>query len=330
MILFKDAVSWLNQFDLSHMDAATRGFVAKFSEPQISDDEFDENKKAAIDQSGQSIDPLNRHEVMICLGDNYYARGKVTEALSIFDEEHTWYENQGQEHRAAVCAWLAGIAAWELKQNNYAFSQWKKAVKGFESSYNEAQHRREPVKVNWYQARIHQMKVELAKTVEEGKSWLNEFGVISIDPGLRRLIGQIGENQRRGRYGSVQETVDLLLNFRPDLGDPSILPEILLEAGLAVFQMQAFPLAEEYLCEAVALFHPGSHRQVVTRWMLGAVQWNIPESRGAAVMSWMKAIQGFESLCQAREKENDLFERNWYRSILAVIRDSAEEKFSGL
>ena len=46
MILFKDAVSWLNQFDLSHMDAATQGLVAKFSEPQISEDEFDEYKKA--------------------------------------------------------------------------------------------------------------------------------------------------------------------------------------------------------------------------------------------------------------------------------------------
>ena len=94
--------------------------------------------------------------------------------------------------------------------------------------------------------------------------------------------------------------------------------------------MQAFPLAEEYLREAVALSHPGSHRQVVTRWMLGSVQWHMPESHGEAMMSWMKAIQGFEALCQAREKEHNLFERNWYRSTLAVIRDSAEEKFSGL
>ena len=81
---------------------------------------------------------------------------------------------------------------------------------------------------------------------------------------------------------------------------------------------------EKHLQKAVFLYPPESLARVWARWLLGAIQWGIPEKRGEAAKNWKIAIHDLTHLKERAEWQNQPQAVNNYAEKLTAMQGALD------
>jgi hypothetical protein len=87
---------------------------------------------------------------------------------------------------------------------------------------------------------------------------------------------------------------------------------------------------EKYLKKAVFLYPPDSLGRVWVRWLLGAIQWEVPEKVADAATNWTIAIQDLEHLEKKAEWQNQDLQVEYYSDKISIMHRALEDRRSQL
>lgn len=330
MIRPEKALGWLNALETSHLDSEAAELSEKLGDASLAEEDYTGARDDLLGCIHKAVDPLAMPEMQLHVAVAELGRGRVNEALAAFHQAEDWYTNNGQEHRAAIAGWLAGTAGWEAGHNDYAFTHWKNARDGFERLRAHFVRWRMGEPAEWYRRSLHEMDVELTKTVEQAYTWLDQLERYPLDARVRSIKEAMEAKVRAEQFASADELLQHLQEASQTAGDILEQPEILAASGLAAYQMHFPVLAEEYLQEAVHRYLPYSHRQGVALWMLGAVQWEITGSYSKAHRHWQRSIDIFERLGVMADQQNNQEYHDWYLGVVPLMQQALQERLAGI
>ena len=318
--------AWLNVINPTHLSLVSGEMLAALRAESLSKKNVDQLIKEVIDYSQKSADSLEYAEVLTHCAVVRAARGEYKYALSHMQTAVDLY--QGSYSKYAVVLWMLGWIEWQLLENRKAYAYWTDARDDFKSQVVRliATHRMNYFEqIPWFLERIEDMNRELALQPEELYSWINLFDGSHLNETALRfrdlLDRNIAENKNASVYQIMQDMQNVLLNT-PDY---QTIPEVLVEAGLAAYQLGIKSEAETLLKRAVGLFHPESHQQASALWMLGAVQLRMEKKISEAFRNWGRSIEIFESIpnrLKSRDRESYL---EWEQSILPILKRVLED-----
>ena len=180
-------------------------------------------------------------------------------------------------------------------------------------------------KNTWYQEHLAEMAIALASEPEE--AYLQIRDLVQGEPGRlsqgfitqRTLI----ENQvEEGNLEQVKAEVDRLLaavSTRTSLEKA----ESYLVGGwaLAATQQEGW---EEHLKKALFFYPPKTPARVWVRWLLGGIQWGVPNKNGEAANNWRIALSELTHLKEQAEWHNQPLAVNAYAGKLTAMRGALE------
>lgn len=331
MIGIFEALDWLNAIDgNSCLTAEERALsmaarVITYSEEDVR--RILINLRTAGQRSG---DPLEIAEVALHLMAIEFWRGWFPQAVQDIGEAVRAYRND--DHRRAVAQWMLGMAQWRVSENDRAYTNWRGARTIFQE--RRSQFRNLPDIDEWYESWTWQMDLELTAKPEEIYTWLNRnrFEGTSFSASSKQLADRMAENIRQRRYPdaySIMREIQQINRWSIVVYERT---EALFECGLAAYQMGQLDSAMELLRNAVKDFAPGvgnNHKQVVARYMLGAVEWLDPGTRNQAAVDWRRCIEDFGQLMVQADRDNEQLRRQWYSDRMALLEAALAERLPG-
>lgn len=273
-------------------------------------------------------DRFEKAEILLCCAALEHFHGCFPEAVRDAQEALILYDDD-DDHRRAVALWILGMAQWELCRNHDAYQNWVEAKKIFKQRQILFQHF--PIEQNWYKNHIWHMDVALACHPEEIESWLNCFEQSNLRASNQQIIKSMHNNIRRQTYSNEEAVIRDLQEAMRDCEQAYEKAEIYLEFGLGFHKMGKARYAIELLRNAVQNFQPGIglyHKQVVARWMLGAIKWTQPIFQSQAVTHWERCIEEFESLRRWADRDHLPAKEKWYAEHCAILRAALLEQRS--
>ncbi len=353
MIKPDDLQEWLNQFSVSHLGQGATRHLRALNSPDISETEFNRVRRAFDQPSRLQMTPLEHAEALFHCALSELGHSRLEESLQTVQEVLQVYAgSENQDHRVAVVLWLQGILQWRLRDNFEAYESWRLAYEHYVDLSDQSVKTRAAEKVRWYSKHLHDMAVELAATAPEAYAWLHRYepsalsnltlasanqaeGRGSLAPGheqldaLMTLVAQIDlEIRKNQRYATAIQLVEHLKNAALNSPNPGLLPDVLVEGGLAACQMDLPHEAEELLRLAAIHYRPFSHQQAVTNWMLGIALWQMKGAEDEALAAWRKSIDGFEFLCGEANEKNRQEQFSWYRERAEILKQALQDKIN--
>ena len=177
------------------------------------------------------------------------------------------------------------------------------------------------IKHNWYQERLVEMNTALMGKPEEAYLLMKDLAQAEIG---RLSLGFIAQRDQiealvvSGDLVLVKEAVDLLL-----AAIPSRTPLEKADSYLACGWALAAHLQdgwEEQLKKALFSYPPESPARVWARWLLGGIQWGIPNKRGEAANNWKTALSDLTHLKERAEWQNQPRSVNAYAEKLVAMQ----------
>jgi len=347
---FQQVMLWLNQFDRSHLTLQTEPRLKSAKDPRRPIKDRDQLLENAITAGGVSPDPLEYHELLVYCAEDHYSRDNWAVANGYLEKSIAAYHKQpGQAHRNAVTEWLLGCTDWRLGNNRQACNHWQEAREGFVNLVKESEKLGDKPRLDWYRQQALEMSAELACTAEQGYLWYT--WVIKIDDeeflkkkqvkferfgrtvkstylreGLNIMRGKLAKSVEERNYPAANETIHKLLGVVKEQDKSHEVAEAYLECGLAKYELHEPGEAVRLLEIAVATFHPGTDRQSLTRWVLGAVQWTTPGLSSQAIKNWSVCIEDMLRLIDEANWKKDLYRLQWYKDTLAVMKLALSRK----
>lgn len=179
---FYTAVTWLNHFDKSNMNDATRFLMEQFQEAGVHGNDSDQKANQAVAAAKASKNASALAEVMILIAEQRYqavqydlAWTGLKNAVTIYSSEQTSKESRASQHRLWVARWLCGWAGWERYMNYSAYALWCNAREDLEVLIQNSIDIKDSDMEKWYRNRRAEMDVELACRAEEVFTWLYKF-----------------------------------------------------------------------------------------------------------------------------------------------------------
>ena len=306
------ALGWLNAVDnCSHLNNEDCRFLRGIGQLGLFDYRIEPSLETFRTMARSSSDALRKAEILLYCAAIGHARGwnpraarDAIEALISYDMDR---------HRQAVALWILGTTQWEMLQNHEAYRNWAEARKIFKQCQTPVQlsSRAE----DWYREPIFQMEVELVARPEEISTWLNRFERSSLGILTGQIVTRVRESTRQRAYPSIyilMQDLQAAINRCNSLYERA---EIYLEFGLATYQLRHSHFAIELLRKAVLNFYPGIgtyHKQVVTRCMLGALEWMHPACHSQAAADWLRCIDEFANLRECADRDHFHEKAEWY------------------
>ena len=322
MIAIFEALSWLNQYDVSHLSPAVLILTLLSHDARQSDSE-----KAAMLRNLQALaqvspDRLEIAEIHMHCAALEYWRDSFSEAAK--HVRRALQEYQSDTHRAAVAQWMLGMAQWRTLQNENAYVNWnytRASFFGWYKSFSSLPPRR-----LWYRDRLKEMEIDLATKPEEIFCWLNKYEGTKLSPPSQAIVNQIKEKINRRDYSTVFDLFSMLQDINRWSSEIYEQPEAYLVCGYHAYQTGNWPLAIDFIKKAVlgfALGVGGNHKQVIARWMCGAVGWMGKDIQIAqARIDWLRCISDLEQLRLRADQENDPDRRDWYAGRRYILQSS--------
>jgi hypothetical protein len=87
--------------------------------------------------------------------------------------------------------------------------------------------------------------------------------------------------------------------------------------------------ATELLRKAFMYFYPGFgtyHKQVVSRCMLGAIEWMHTSLHKQAAEHWKRCVEEFETLQEQADRDNFPEKQEWYSQHCDILRSALLER----
>lgn len=179
---FQSAATWLNRFDKSNMNDATRFLVDKFREASESGDDPDQKARVVEAAAKASKNPSATAEALILIAEERFQAGHFLPALSglknavaVYETLESQKKSSSALHRLWVARWLYGWAAWKMQLNYTAYETWRRAKDDLEKLIQNSVDEGEAEKVKWYQETQTNNEAAFACRAEEAFTWLYNF-----------------------------------------------------------------------------------------------------------------------------------------------------------
>jgi tetratricopeptide (TPR) repeat protein len=256
-----------------------------------------------------SPDPLEYPEALMYCGVAQYYRGRWLTASQHLNEALRLYPPG--RHRTVITRYISAWINWQLGEESTSRGQWEEVIKEIQKI------------MGWYAETLKKIQldvvVEKSLQIREPYLWLNKWEQTKIDGQARQLVDILRRKLNR-KDPTLYQIIARLLDIARGDKDYLVEAEILVECGLAAYEMENYPQALNYLQGAVDLYHPRTHRQAVARWLLGVVQWQIEPERARAPMNWESSISIFEDLSLQEDRQGKKDRKNWYEQQLEIMR----------
>jgi hypothetical protein len=316
----------LNYLDQSHLNAALKSTLyEELQKAPLLKQEFDNRSEMVLNEARTELDALAYPEMLMEIGYLQAQNGSIADARDTFLKARDWYQNNSQEHRAAVSGWAAGEIQWRTRENEKAYQNWDQARKIFAGRIAFLARRRLGSAVKWYVDTRMAMNIELAKTAEEAYEWLNVAEPVYIDRVIFVMANQMLDGVRAGKFASTGKIIEALQSHAQKSHNVNVLPQILAGSGLVASQMQMPGYAVDLIREAAVRFRPYSHRHASALWMLGCVLFTMEGCAHEALQSWRDGLIGYHGLADEADRRNDQVLHAWYRSTIEVMERALYE-----
>ena len=330
---FKQALTWLNQFDQSHLSQQTEPRLKKVKDPRLSDAEREQYMLNATTAGRTASDPWEYPELLVYLAEDQMMRKHFEKAQKYLEDAiQAYIKLPGYEHRKAVTEWLLGIVEWEIRHNLSACNHWRAAREGFVQLVITNDKLGLKDKEEWYRKYALEMSVALACTPEEGMMWysfLSRLDTNSLGEGLKQLREKLGKALEALDYIQVNQTIERMQGVVKGQGNTFEKAEVYLECGLAKYHFLDTKEAIRYIDQAISIYQPWSNRQAVVRWILGAIQWQDKALADDAIKNWSRSVDDFSKLIDQANWDKDLYRLKWYREKQKVMKLALNQKISG-
>lgn len=325
MITLHEALDWLNLVDVPHLDAIQRETM-KQARSVASMEDTTHLIDLALQSSRASGDSLAFPEALLNSTVLLFYHDDLNEAHHLAEEALAFYNDGSLQsrHRRASTLWMLGQIELELHQRNQAHLRWAETRDLFRQLSEESQASHESARRSWYLDRLRQIECDIVCLPEETFGWLNRFEPSSLESDARQVRDLILKRIKARVYGSSNMLMRDMRMICRDGSDYRETPEVMVEAALLAYESNDLQMSMDLLQNATAYFYPNTHQQVVARWMLGAVQWNLPTHVQAAMHHWRLCLLGFSNLTLHAEQTNQLDRAQWY----AATRQTLEMAFN--
>ena len=218
------------------------------------------------------------------------------------------------QHRGQIAQYQQKAQQWQTK-----IAELKRTKQGLTS------------KLEWYEKRLEEMEIALLCTPEEAYLLIKDMtnqdrnrlsqGFVNHREKIEKLVGE---------HNSAEATkeVERMLAVAP-AWTPVEKAESYLVGGWAFYEIKHDGW-EKQLKKAVFLYPPDSLGRVWARWLLGAIQWGIPEKVGDAATNWTIAIQDLEHLEKKAEWQNQDIQVEYYSDKISIMHRALEDRRSQL
>jgi hypothetical protein len=159
--------------------------------------------------------------------------------------------------------------------------------------------------------------IELNHNPIDGLAWLTVLEESHLSQPTRSLVQKLAQGLKQNDLPNLWQTYYLLINLRRTFSDPLEQAETTLECGLIIYQLGDMQKAIQLLTEAEQLYGNNKHYQAVLRWMVGCIQWELPEERSHSYESWSECLHLF-ILLQSCSVNQD--QARWYGERIQEIR----------
>ncbi len=325
-----EVVTWLNMFDTSHLSKVAEEALARIKDPRITETDRDAAIETALKAAEKSKDPLEYAEFLVLCAEDRISRGRLSEGSDFLSQAIKIYRGVAHsQHRLATAWWMLGCVQWRLRENYTAYDNWRQASEVFLGFSKSGARGRVATTTEWYRERLEEMKTEMACRAEHALTWLNYFEASRLKQEVVAFRDGMINKLKRGDYRAVREDIQTFAAWAEGVKDVIERAEMYVECGLAAHQSGSDHEAVSYFNKAITLYFPLSHKRAVTRWMLGAVEWQIaPEKRGP-FRSWRKSIDEFEKLAADADREVRKTRLNWYRKTLEIMNSALMRRSRG-
>jgi tetratricopeptide (TPR) repeat protein len=342
MINAKDALSWLNYAEHSHITQQCQTLTSKALNEKKLKEEKDREIQEAISASKVSNDALEYPEVLTRSGIAKLLRNHYEEAKIFLEEAVVIYFHASDHHRLAVTKWILGIIEWRLGDNNSAINHWWEARDHFAGilsvcenalkvNFEEGEKNKEKdflvQDISWYQTRLDDMIIELVLTFEEVYTWVNFFRehASHLSPVTQHLKDSINNQVKRKNYANLDQKISEMKRLAQLSYDYHEKPEVYIFCALIYYQMGDFMNSEKLLQQSLELHTPESHNRAVVQWLLGLIQSRIPDEKALAVQNLFTALDIFKNLASRKDQLDDQPARQWYLGKIPVLARSLEK-----
>jgi tetratricopeptide (TPR) repeat protein len=316
----------LNTFDRSYLNPTSKTWIAQIKQAAESGADLDRDIGEVLEHSHLLSNPWGYAEFLINLVvlefENSRYKGAhehILIALNIFPPE---------SQRAAVTVWILGWVEWARSDPYAAYSHWMQSRQIFLDLHQQSLEQRQLARVTFYLECLKEINIEMVSRVEELYTWLNAHEPSHLSEAARSLVNGLMQSALKGDSKKVYQQVSLLQNVGQGSEDYLESIEVMVECGMALYQVKNFSNAASMLRRAAAGFPPGSHRQAVTRWMAGLAQWQVQSERNNAINNWQQSIQDFEGLEQQASRSRNSDRAAWYDERIEVMKLALAQKIS--
>ena len=318
MIDVFEALSWLNQFDASHLTQAAGVLVAMSRDVSEPDAQLRSTIRSLGALAKGSRDPLEVAEITLHRAALEYWRNAFPRAIRLATRAVRGFRDD--HHRQAVAKWILGMAQWNIMENDEAYCNWAECRDFFKASLSDP--RNSPSIRSCYEEPLLKMEIELAFKPEEIIHWLNEFEPPHLTPPSQQLVDTIHARIRQRAYPNAYAMMQDLQDVNRWTRYLYERAEVYFECAFFSYQMGNCAAAIELLRHAVVDFFPGAgtnHKHVVARCMLGAIEWMDESTSKHANADWRQCLAQMDELRLQADTENSQSRKKWYADHRTII-----------
>jgi hypothetical protein len=327
-----EVLGWLNAFEPSRLGRQAQTLVRRLRDPMRSEDDLDRIITRLQDMAQGSEDPFEAAEILLnCAAVDYWRMQFPRASRGARATVNLYRTDNTQEHRLAVARWILGMAQWEQLNNARAFANWSRARTIFRRRLRNSRAAQDNRARDLYESFLRLMECDLAAKPEQLLVWLNRFEPSRLSASSRRVLDIALPQIRQNRFQAVSVVMTDLQEITNWSNAAEERAEALLESGFAAYQVGSYPLALELLGRAVPAYSPESgvnHKQVMARWMLGAVEWMVSTARNKAILDWTRCIEELEQLRLRSDRDNRQERRKWYADRRITLQNALAEQIS--
>ena len=324
----REALNFLNSFDRSYLNFSSRGWIEQISRAGENGVDLDHEIGEVIENSQVLANPWGYAEFLL--------------NLAVFEFEHNRYKGAHehiltalriyppQSHRQGVTLWILGWVEWSRSDPYTAYSHWMQARQIYLDLHQQSLEQRQSPRITFYLDRLKEINIEMVSRVEELYTWLNAHEPSHLSDAAKSMVNGLMQSALEGNSKKVYQQINLMQKVAQGSEDYLEALEIMVESGMALYQVKNYSNAGSTLRRAAAGFPPGSHRQAVARWMAGLAQWQVQSERDSAINNWQQSIKDFEGLEQQASRSRNPDRVTWYEERIEVMKLALVQKISQL
>ncbi len=330
MITLSQSLQWLNREDQGHLTHKSQLSLWQVRDTNILDSEKDRIVEALIYDTHSPKDPFEKAEVLLNCAEIQSGRNRHSEAEGYISKAIRFYEAKGDPYRTAVTRWMLHLVWWKLLANNMAHNEARMARKIFTDLRKVKSAIPDVTSVKWFTEQIDQMDEDLISTPEEAYEWLTQFEESHLESQAHHTSYAISDAMLNKRFSHAYQKMEQLLEITQGSLDPKETGEALAFCGLTAYQTGNCQEAVRLIRHACATYSPEGHHQAATRWMLGMVQWSMPNGASKAIQTCSNCISYIEKLRIRADQKNRAEERDWYAEHLPIMKSVLTKKIQSM